>query len=570
MNKHSGPESPALEHYHGPYLFINTDAQKQRPTRAESYMISSHVSKVHRNWLRGKRLEQLKVSPSNALGQSSILPARSAVTWARCSQYRIFRIGAARHVSTNHERDGRPQNRRSGSPHVHLRASNPSLVAWLGNSDPFGAAALPLTPQLYEIIGLAQRFLVFSPWPNKAGFLYRVPNEDTANSQISLQAIMSSDAEIHAILAGGYQVAADIAANSEALTRWSCHKAQAVALLRQRLSEEGLSHSLATLIRLLIALDFQAGDHSAALVHLRGLWNVSQQTPAMQASVLPLLLISDMWIALSLLRKPEIPAQVYDPGGRRFQPFERALNRLESEISCGESAGLGTLNLDVILEPQTSSMLNAARENVDTKSILGHIEDAHLRLGVVEWMQGRGLVVAAVLLGVYTEAIEAAGSRDLDAPVVIKKYMNAACALCIILFMHLRFLDSSSCFDFSKTFQALEPALVHIADLISSAPTPELDKIYLWTLFMCALGNDFHAAKGAILYSSWPVREFHSVCKRLNIWDKGALVDVLRQFQYCPQMDDFASELLLMPSKAPVRNIIPWSRWRVVLDYHIP
>ncbi|EXJ86725.1 hypothetical protein A1O3_03678 [Capronia epimyces CBS 606.96] len=450
----------------------------------------------------------------------------------------------------------------------------PSLTLWKGNSDPFQSAAVGLVARDYEIIRQAQRFPVFAAWPDKASAVFRAPIADTANSHIELQQAMKDEGEIHAILASGYHVTAGSSGpNSEVyLGRELAHKTRAVALLRQKLLDHGFSDSVATLIRLLISLDFEAGDFTASLVHLRGLWSMSSSLPDRLLDTQELIIVSDVWVGLSLLKKPEIPPSRYDPGSRPLQTFDAALRLLEeseaTRFNCYEAET--SYRSDTVLSTESFSLLDAANEVVNTKAIMDQVNEATIQQDVVWWMHRRATAVSGLLISGYVDAIRSSGSAICSDNLNVRKELDAAACLCGILFMNFRFMDSPNNYNFSKTFQMIEPILRRVSQDSGEGVQQEQDDVFLWLLFMCAMGSDVYAARGDIPYSVWPAREFRRVCARRKVTDEASIITLFRQFEYYPQMDDFVKELLSDTVELLDMPIMPWSKWCEILDHYVP
>lgn len=608
------PKMEESKPYQGPLQFINSTTDKPTTSQNDSFVISSHISRTHRNWLKSERLRRLQESAGKAVAHRSTLatdPTASAASTTSLvlsygtgpssgeepNQSRVdidaslamahtrsvlrtkpgsldysLGIASSQRVSpfqTSQENDGQQGLRATAWAKYDQHATRPLATLWKGSSDPFSAAAVPLLPRDLAIIRLAQQFLVFAAWPAKASAVFRAPIADTANSHIQLQQTITDEAEIHAILASGYHVAADLSKGSSevAVPRRLAHKSRAVALLRQKLSRAGGSASVGTLVRLLISLDFQAGDFTASLVHLRGLSSISSSMPSMLVDTQELLIVSDVWIALSLLKTPEIPPAQYDPGPRRLQSFNPALHELENRFRHQHTPYARSSDITVPDIP-VLSLLNAASEIVNTKAVMGKIEDPELQRNVVWWMHRRATAVSGLLMTGFVEAMKTALSSALHQVTTTRQILDGAACLCAILFMNLRFVDSSSNYNFSKTFQAIEPALRSIAQRMDDMPEV-VNKAYLWMLFMCAMGNDVYAARGDIPYSRWPVPEFSRVCRKMGLTKRTTLTEILCQFQYYPQMEVFMNELLYRADSIPDTNIISWPRWCLALDHHV-
>lgn len=603
--------------YSGPYVFINSTTDKLTRSRDENFAISSHVSKNHRKWLKDERLKRLNASAGKALAQRVILPAAPPTqTVGPLPHGTLYHPEASTAADTDsHSRlRGRPSppltddgsNEVSatqmvrysrgalGSQHVYSFENSqeiddqerltawklylwltgqPSLIKWKGCYDPFQTAAVPLTPRDHEIIRQALLFPVFAAWPSKATAVFRAPIADTANSHIKLQQAMTSEAHIHAILASGYHMAAgSLGPNSEVFRgRGLAHKTRAVALLRQNLLTSGLSEGAASLIRLLISLDFEAADLTASLIHLRGLWAMSSSVPGTLLDIQELLIVSDVWISLSLLKKPEISPSRYDPGGRALQTFDSALRLLDggtNEVCFYEPETES--RSETALDNETFRLLDAAHEVVNTKATMDKIQGGALQQEVVWWMHRRATAVSGLLVTGY---VDATGSGAL--PIVadhshFRKELIAAACLCGILFMNLRFVDSPSNYNFSKTYQSIEPILRQVSHQSGDDMEHDQNEVYLWLLLMCAMGGDVYAARGDIPFSGWPAQEFRRVCARLDIKDKDASAATLRRFQYYSEMDEFITELLSYQGELPNGPIIPWSKWCDILNHYAP
>ncbi|EXJ75444.1 uncharacterized protein A1O5_02140 [Cladophialophora psammophila CBS 110553] len=598
--------------YSGPLLFINKTSETLGRSRDESFTISSHVSKTHRKWLKEERLRRLHASSSKAVAaQRSILPAATSrtpgvgpSTDAPVEDHSVPERtvtgpgqlqddGSAYRAIVHHssgegfrgdehsqpvypfeessqENIDQQRTARSGVWSKRTLAINrPSLTFWKGNYDPFSAAAVPLTPPDHEIIRLAQRFFVFVAWPDKTSAVWRAPIADTSSSHIHLRKIIADEAEVHAILAAGYAVNGELSKHDakRSMTRQLLHKTKAVALLRDRLAKHGFSPSVTTLIRLLISLDFHVSDDESALVHLRGLWAMASTTPGVLLDAQELLLISDAWISISLLKRPEISPDRYDPGTRSQHLFDQALRVLEDEHGIAVTAGAKSAVPEAALDEKMWKLLAGAHEIVNTKMIAGKIHDSKLQEEVVHWINRRSSAVTGYCTTGYVTATELAQSPKLDQANKVKQTLMAAACLCAMMFMNLKFLDLPHNYNFSKTCQKIEQVLRGVSQPLAQYSQPAQDSDYLWLLFLAAMGNDIFTARGDIPYSAWPATEFHRVCERLEITEqqRPAATAILRRYPYYAEMDIFILELLVQ--KAPRRHIIPWSRWCVILNH---
>lgn len=196
---------------------------------------------------------------------------------------------------------------------LDVRPSKPQLILWKGNSDPFATTAVPLAAYNNEILRRAQKFFIFTARPDRPNAVFRTPIADTRNSHIKLDYAIQEEAQLHAILASGYRVGSRLIGVPGEWRRAqdSAHKSRAVAVLRRQLLSGEASSSIISLVRLLISLEFDDDDHSTALIHLRGLLAMALSNPVIQLETEGLLLVSGVWIAMSLGKRPEISPPRY-------------------------------------------------------------------------------------------------------------------------------------------------------------------------------------------------------------------------------------------------------------------
>ncbi|OAL29768.1 hypothetical protein AYO20_09060 [Fonsecaea nubica] len=595
--------------YDGPFLFINKTSATLARSRDESFTISSHVSKTHRKWLKEERLRRLHASSSKAVAaQRSILPAAAsrfpgagpsdAVLVDHSAPARavtdpsqlqddgsasrdivrrsvVERVRGDEHSHPVYPFEGSQENidqQRTASYELWNRRAwaikKPSLGLWKGNSDPFSAAAVPLATPDHEIIRLAQRFFVFVASPDQTSAVWRAPIADTSSSHVHLDKTIGDEAEIHAILAAGYAVNGELSPqlSEQSMTRQLLHKTKAVALLRDRLVKHGFSPGVTTLIRLLISLDFHASDDESALVHLRGLWAMASTTPGVLVDAQNLLMISDAWISISLLKRPEISPERYDPGPRSQHPFDEALRELEDKHGIAVTDGAKSATPEAAFDEKMWRLLESAHEIVNAKRIVGEITDTKLQESVVHWINSRSTAISGFCTTGYVDATELAQSPTQDDANKVKQTLMAAACLCGMMLMNFKFLDLAHNFNFSKTCQKIEQVLHSVSQALEQARQPAQDSDYMWLLFLAAMGNDIFTGRGDVTYSSWPVTEFHCVSERLSVLvDQQSPAAILRRYPWYPEMDIFLLELLCQ--REPRAPIIPWSRWRDILNH---
>ncbi|ETI25666.1 hypothetical protein G647_02440 [Cladophialophora carrionii CBS 160.54] len=599
------------------YLFINKTSTTLAKNPEESFTISSHVSKTHRRWLKEERLRKLHASSGKAVVQRSILPAKaqsqafgparlappegytSARTVTGSNQPQGSRGGPGAPTSgpvtaglsawtsgypeysraVYHFEDGQATDDQEHGIPVKEKGrrvqagDRPSLTPFRGNSDPFSVAALPLAAQDHEILRQAQRFFVFVACPDNRSAVWRAPIADSSSSHIRLRQTIGDEAEVHAVLAAGYAVTAKSSKHdyTRSLARGLYHKTKAVELLRDRLMKHGFSQSVTTLIRLLISLDFEASDNEAALIHLRGLWAMAATTPGILMDAQELLRVSDAWISISLLKKPEISPARYDPGDRLSQPFGKLLDALQREHGIfAHKPGVVSRHASSAFDGKMWSLLDSAQEIVGTKAIMDKIDDSDLLHEVIMWMNKRSSAVTGYCTTGYVENTEKAASAQAQGHGAesVARTLMAAASLCAMMFMNFQFLDLPTNYNFSKTCQKIEEVLQGVSKRVEHARRPEQYADYLWLLFLTAMGNDVFSARGDIPYSPWPVTEFHRVRDRLRFADQHEVVAALHAYPRHAKTDVFLVELLDHGhDESRTTHIVPWSRWCGILNH---
>lgn len=599
----------------GRFLFINKTSSTLSGDSEERFTISSHVSKTHRKWLKDEKLRKLQASEGKAVAQRNLLPSKLQIQPVGASgnappgRYEASRkfIGSnqtqgssrtsgadasgsatAKTATWNggydpisdysqpvypfeegQDNDYQEHGVQSKQASTHVRTSHwPSLSPFRGNSDPFAAAALPLGARDHEIIRQAKQFFVFVASPDKRSTVWRAPIADASSSHIRLRQTIGDEAEVHAILAAGHAVKAKVSKydHTNSLARGLFHKTKAVELLRERLVQNGFSQSVTTLIRLLISLDFEASDNEAALVHLRGLWVMASTTPGILMDAQELLRVSDAWISISLLKKPEIDPTRYDPGERSLQPFDEKLKGLDDghKISANKQVGDDT-DEHPAFDSHAWKLLAAGQEIVNTKDIMDKIEDPKLLNNVVVWMNKRSSAVTGYCTTGYVEYTDKAALSDMPGAQSVAQMLMAAASLCAMMFMNFQFLNLPTNYDFSKTCQKIEEVLRSVSKRVKNGRQNAQDHDYLWLLFLTSMGNDIYSARGDITYSAWPVGEFHRICGRLELAEQPEIAAALYHYPHYGEMDVFLEELLW--HRAPRTPIISWTRWRAILNH---
>lgn len=562
------------------FLFINKHSANLENNPADSFNITSHVSRHHRKWLKSERQKRLKSSIGGPLSranaqipvQSCQIPANagrphglSHAAPGPCShdpsqrcQCSLKRL-ASKLSSCSPNEETRPCGAPSGS-------YNYGLHAYKGNADPFAAAALGIGPGETEAISCASRFLVFAAWPEKANSVFRAQLGDSKSSHISLRDSMAREAELHAVIASGYSVKAASAVDSaDSAARSLVHKVRSIELLRRQLQQRTPLANTLTLVRLLISLDFDNGDFAAARVHLRCIRAMCQHDAKTSANLRELLLISDVWTAMALLSKPDIDPEEYNPGSLRDRSWYHLLTADQTAELVRPPKTQVVMEL---LGPSLHRLLGASEEVIHTKTIIGMEGEVTALSKTVFWTSRRGSATTGGLMIQYDEEMRKA--REIsDVDNGLTHLLRAATSLCLILDMNFHWMDLPINYDFSKTFPAIEPVLRSSATSITSAP-PEMKQLFAWLCFLCAMGDDIFSARGSLDFSGWPALTFRTTCQELRLTEPKLAKVMLLGIAYEEDiMDDFLHAVLAHSEIKPTEPLLPFSRWREILNHYV-
>ncbi|KPI37162.1 uncharacterized protein AB675_1553 [Cyphellophora attinorum] len=578
------------------FLWVNKDSTDVDLKPSDPFSITSHVSRNHRKWLKTQRQKKLDATRPRYLVHTTFSefhppdPKQSPfqspnVRWesgndhvpGRAASEPDRTIGAKdtscqKRETQNADLPGTKQvfkheyANRDGS--VDLCPTSVTLGAvhrYKGNSDPFGACVLPLTPERSQALKSALRCFVFAAWPEDAKSVFRARLGDKG-SHIDLSHAISSDAELNAILASGYyaQNVLDPGAGREALS----HRLRSIELLRQRLQEALPLANLLTLMRLLISLDFNSGDFESARVHLRGIRSLCQHDHQLESNLREVVRNSDVWIAMALLSKPDIDPAQHDPGPPAQQKWY-------STLPAAQRARFKWSQLPVVvatvLGVELNRLLSAAKTVMYGKDAITLPGNEQTRSRMVFWTSRRGSATTGGLMTQYALEMDLSESIPCDPDAQPYHHLRAAASLVVILFMNIHWMDMAINYDFSRTFTAIEPLLRKCSS--HASPTDmALTQTLLWLTFLCAVGDDIFAARGSLSFSGWAAREFPRLCKILGVAGFTATRQLLAEIAYRDSiMDEFLEALLDRDAEhATIRGpILDFGRWRVILNHYV-
>jgi hypothetical protein len=202
-----------------------------------------------------------------------------------------------------------------------------------GNSDPFTASAIPITPEINELVQLSSHFYVFWAWAVSVSLLFKA-KADRAWIESARARIQGKD-DMHVMLSAGAYIKAhlfDQSHNPEGrerlIVRGLMHKTQVLTQLRKDLAH-GAGAKLETILGL-VALEFGTGNFEAAIWHhyaakklISSLANPENKTTTNDEQKEPIFAVAEVWTAAAALQKAT-PCGMVDWEGERNTPTASA------------------------------------------------------------------------------------------------------------------------------------------------------------------------------------------------------------------------------------------------------
>lgn len=377
------------------------------------------------------------------------------------------------------------QHRRT---HSVSRASGPLTLLNKGNSDPFNAATMDITPAINELLCLASEFYVFWAWPiNSSAIYFRKAKEDWMKE---IRDSLSHEAHFHVILAKGTYVKerppAMVAAKD--VERGLMYKTRAMSCLRQGLCEAapGAANAVLMTILRLLSLEFYVGNfHAAAMHHSAARQFIhSHEFPGWHDPAT--FAIADVWVASALLRPPSSSPKSWDPGPWSSQP----------QCKSTSINGRFSATLDERIVPCLRDTFYNVHEVVTIRTQLGILTESE-RFQVVCWIDARSAAIKATVLEQLTDITAThPGLRTTDGNLIAP-----SCMIAVVLFMNIIFLFSDDCGDNDSPRQLMPSNILHaglerlrkyLTQLLQQAdrfPEPSDHGVLTWLVFIGAFGS---------------------------------------------------------------------------------
>lgn len=378
----------------------------------------SHTSPDrYRKWSKDQRNERLETSRLS-LSLTSPLIHSGVVSQVRQTESAL--------QSTFHAQAETQNSARKCELHLADRSLVPSPCNLLGkgNSDPFNAATIRITPAAHELLFLASQFSLFWAWPVSVSAIFlRRAKEDFLTD---LQDSLSHDAHLHTILAAGAYVKEDSfdLAETSPPQRAIQHKIHAMACLRKALAKPSwptANNTLITVLRL-FSLEFWAGNYHAAELHHRAAREFVQKHkfPGWHDSAT--FFVSDVWLAGALLRKPLTCSSNWTPGPWTGQSIARSFPAVQTS----------SISIHVSIPESLRGAFIEIWEIVSIKQQLERLSEND-KFHVVNWIDTLSAAIKGKLLETFAD-LAAVQPGFLNSP---KDLVLATSALAAMLFLKL-------------------------------------------------------------------------------------------------------------------------------------
>jgi hypothetical protein len=188
-----------------------------------------------------------------------------------------------------------------------------------GNSDPFSAAVLPITPFMALLINVWQGVYLETVWPIDAGAAWRVPA--LLSWQNDCRDMIANKARLHGLLTWTLMLQIRSLPESpnraELLLQFLSHKNKCLESLRRDLSQGANNLSMVPVLWHLTGAEFYSGDLNTATVHFTALKAMVESCGGLQAlpwALRTLVVVADMTLSQVKMEHPLFSTDQWDPG----------------------------------------------------------------------------------------------------------------------------------------------------------------------------------------------------------------------------------------------------------------
>ena len=483
-----------------PLLFINQ--REAIPTREQVATLRSYVHGAHRRWAKKSRLKAThKPSPRGSSKTDEDAVASS--------------LASSIHIDTG---NSQPIYRLDllGATSAHVS----SPIFWKGNSDPFAAAVVPITPEKHSMIQRAQQFQVFTLYLLGASASFR--EQWDGDMRRSTKEAVSERASMHTILAAGCYVLAR-SGNQEQMLRLALeHKTESIKSVRLAL-QNNPSANVTYPVFNLIALDFVSGNYTAARQHMHALRQIltsrylDKSRDVLFARSLMTLNISDVWIAYSSCLRTQVPISEWDRGRDAHPPIEHGPRPGDYQKRLARS----------ILEPVLKDdfypdLIDGLSRASLLKKMASSMPDLNEQERLVIWLHLRFAALSGWVLNRLMDALDDNLTNPSLALMRPQQLLSAALSLAIMGHLHLEFARFPYPGNQAKMFALFEPVLKNLHEHHAEW-TASLDpRLLLWLFFMSTLNNEllppaFGHTQQQDHGGNWSLEMLHQAIEHLGI-----------------------------------------------------
>lgn len=180
-----------------------------------------------------------------------------------------------------------------------------------GPWDPFGSAAIPLTPSKLDLLTHYQHFHTRAAWPRLAGAV----NDTSADWPFQIKDAVADPLHLQTLFACGAFAKLCVSTDSTAaLSTFLSTKHKAITLLRQHITAQ--SHDKATVLAIMqmVSLSYHAGYYDEAVAYQRGANTILRSHSTEAYKPHEMVLVTDIWLSIGDMELGPFAPHEFDPG----------------------------------------------------------------------------------------------------------------------------------------------------------------------------------------------------------------------------------------------------------------
>lgn len=521
--------------YKGSLLFVNRDATNvlQRD-EAEAFAVNSHVSSTYRHWFRNNRSGQtLSVDGASASKRS---PATYQNRNGNISDRNASKRTTARHLNGFRQAwraSKAPENLAYTRSH-HLWPENtqqqnilpthsPQTLLQSGNSDPFNAAATPMTALHIELINNWQHRYYYYLTPQGASATARQASAQTWQHEVRQS--ISHEMLLHGIFAGAlvFLSAHPSISPAELHRRSIFHQGRCLRLIRESISRGEVFPETLQAVAFAAVLDFFKRDIPACEVHVQAMKSLTDfqgGLAALPVATRPKLYLSDLEIADSCLRRMMFHVSTWGVGS---WATEKNTLSAEESMSLEMYETYETSKYHDTLPPHLIPLISHHREVLLVHNLALELVPRNEPLAdrIFHWLHTRKLALIATTLDVHLDIVEvspAASCIEASIPLAINYAQR------LIIDARYESIVGIPIHNLARTLAPLS------ADVLAVPRDPAERVCLLWMLFVGAC-VEMLRAETMQNPRTWFISRFAVLAREMEITNVGA-VECFETFLY--------------------------------------